>query len=120
MRHTVKMHGVVIGHSELEQGDAAERRAWGRFRPGFGYELVQPIFRLYSEAVPQPGGEPRDPEKLDRYHAARDKLGLVLVDADGREIATSAIHIEDYTEERGREALRLEVLVADDAFWGAA
>ena len=120
MRHTVKMHGVVSGHSELEHGDATERRAWGRFRPGFGYELVQPVFRLYSEAVPVAGAEPRDRDKLERYHAARDKLGLVLVDATGRELATSGIHIEDYTEERGKDAMRLEVLVADDAFWGAA
>lgn len=117
MRHTVKMHGVVIGHSDLEHGDATERRAWGRFRPGLGYELVQPIFRLFSEAVPVPGAEPRDREKLDRYHAARDRLGLVLVDATGRQLAASAIHIADYTDQRGADALQLEVLVGDDAFW---
>ena len=117
MRHTVKMHGVTIGHSELEQSDASDRRAWGRFRPGLGYELVQPIFLLYSEAVPMPGGEPRDPDKLERYHAARDKLGLVLVDGTGREVATSGIHIADYTGTRGAEALELEVWVADEGFW---
>lgn len=120
MRHTVKMGGVIVGHSELEQCDVSERRAWGRFRPGLGYELVQPIFRLYSEAVPMPGGEPRDREKLARYHAARDKLGLVLVDATGRQLATSGIHISDYTDARGKDALELEVLVSDDDFWGAA
>ncbi|MDB4884958.1 MAG: hypothetical protein JWN79_396 [Gemmatimonadetes bacterium] len=120
MRHTVTMRGIIIGHSELEQCDAGARRAWGRFRPGFGYPLVQPIFRLFAEAVPMPGGEPRDRDKLDRYHAARDKLALVLVDATGREITTSAIHIADYTEERGADALELEVLVRDEEFWGAA
>lgn len=119
MRHTVTMHGVILGHSELEQADAAERRAWGRFRPGFGYDLVQPVFRLFSEAVPVPGAEPRDPEKLERYHAARDKLDLVLVDATGRAVATTAIHIADYTAERGGDAITLDVLVSDDAFWGA-
>jgi hypothetical protein len=117
MRHTVKMHGVIIGHSELEEQDATERRAWGRFRPGLGYDLVQPIFRLYAEAVPMPGGEPRDREKLDRYHAARDKLGLVLVDATGRQLDATAIHIADYTAEQGRDALELTVLIGDDAFW---
>jgi hypothetical protein len=117
MRHTVKMHGVIVGHSELEQRDATERRAWGRFRPGLGYELVQPIFRLFTEAVPMPGGEPRDEEKLERYHAARDKLGLELVDAAGRTISTSAIHIADYREKRGAEALELEVLVSEEDFW---
>jgi hypothetical protein len=117
MRHTVKMRGVIIGYSDLEQVDVPERRAWGHFRPGLGYELVQPVFRLFSEAVPSRGGEPRDREKLARYHAARDRLGLVLVDATGRELHTSAIHIADYTAEQGSDALELEVLVSDDAFW---
>ena len=117
MRHTVTLHGVVVGHSELEERDESLGRAWGRFRPGLGYELVQPIFRMFSEAVPMPGGEPRDREKLERYHSARDRLGLELVDAAGRSIRTSAIHIADYTEERGREALELDVLTNDVQFW---
>jgi hypothetical protein len=113
VRHTVKLNGVIVGHSELEQRDAATRRAWGRFRPGLGYELVQPIFRLFTEAVPMPGGEPRDEDKLARYHAARDKLGLELVDAAGKRIETSAIHIADY----GEKSLELDVLVSEDEFW---
>ena len=119
MRHTVKLHGVIVGHSELEQRDAMTRRAWGRFRPGLGYELVQPVFRLFTEAVPMRGGEPRDQDKLARYHAARDKLGLELVDASGRTIGTSAIHIADYTAQQGKDALELEVLVSEDEFWDA-
>jgi hypothetical protein len=117
VRHTVKLHGVVVGHSELEERDESLRRAWGRFRPGLGYELVQPIFRLFSEAVPMPGGEPRDEIKLARYHAARDRLGLELVDAEGKAIATSAIHIADYTAEKGKEAMELDVLISDDGYW---
>jgi hypothetical protein len=117
VRHTVKLHGVIVGHSELEQRDASVGRAWGRFRPGLGYELVQPVFRLFSEAVPMPGGEPRDREKLARYHDARDKLGLELEDAQGRRIATSAIHIADYTVERGTEELELDVLISDEGYW---
>lgn len=119
MRHTVKLQNVIIGHSELEQRDATVQRAWGRFRPGVGYELVQPVFRLFTEAVPLSGGEPMDEDKLARYHAARDKLGLVLVDDAGRAIRTSAIHIADYSERRGAEALELDVLVKDEAFWKA-
>ena len=118
MRHSVILHGVTIGHSELEERDESTGRAWGRFRPAMGYELVQPVFRLFSEAVPMSGGEPRDREKLDRYHAARDKLGLTLVNAAGATIMTAAIHIADYTEERGTDALELDVLVKDAAFWG--
>jgi len=117
VRHTVKLQNVIIGWSDLDQRDPSLRRAWGRFRPGVGYELVQPVFLLFSEAVPMPGGEPMDEEKLERYHAARDKLGLVLEDASGRPIATSAIHIADYTERKGEGALELEVLVRDDRFW---
>jgi hypothetical protein len=113
VRHTVKLHGVVVGHSELEQRDVVTRRAWGRFRPALGYDLVQPVFQLFTEAVPMPGGEPRDQEKLARYHAARDRLGLELVDAAGRTIAAAAIHIADY----GERAIELEVLVSDEAFW---
>lgn len=118
MRHTVKLHGVVVGHSELERRDASTGRAWGRFRPGLGYELVQPIFRLFTEAVPMRGGEPRDDDLLTRYHAARDKLGLVLVDAAGRTIDTAAIHIADYSAGPGKEEIELEVLVRDEEFWG--
>ncbi len=113
MRHTVKLNGVIVGHSELEQRDATSRHAWGQFRPGLGYELVQPIFKLFAEAVPMPGGEPRDEDKLARYHAARDKLGLELVDASGRTIGTSAIHIADY----GEQSRELDVLVSEDEFW---
>ena len=117
MRHTVTLHGTIVGYSDLEETDVALRRAWGRFRPGLGYELVQPVFRLFTEAVPMRGGEPRDTEKLERYHAARDKLGLSLVDADGNEIRTSAIHIADYTTERDTKALELDVLISDDGYW---
>jgi hypothetical protein len=117
VRHTVKMHGLIVGYSELEQRDASARRAWGQFRPGLAYELVQPVFQLFTEAVPMRGGEPRDEDKLARYHAARDKLGLELVDAAGRTIATSAIHIADYTQKQGNAAIELEVLVSDEEFW---
>ncbi len=117
VRHTVKLHGVIIGHSDLEQADESVGRAWGRFRPGFGYDLVQPVFRLFTEAVPMRGGEPRDAEKLARYHAARDKLGLSLVDAEGNEIRTSAIHIADYTTEWDKNALELDVLISEEDYW---
>ena len=117
MRHTVKLHGVVIGHSDLEQIEPGVGRAWGRFRPGFGYDLVQPVFRLFTEAVPVRGAEPLDEEKLSRYHAARDKLGLSLVDAEDKEIRTSAIHIADYTTDTDKKALELDVLISDEDYW---
>ena len=116
MKHTVRLEGVIVGHSELEHADRGVGRAWGAFRPAMGYELVQPVFRLFSEAVPEAGGS-RDDAKLKRYHGARDALGLELVDASGRPIRTSAIHIADYTGDAGDGTIELDVLISDDAYW---
>jgi hypothetical protein len=115
-RYTVRLHGVAIGYSDLEDIDPALGRARGRFRPGVGYDLVQPVFRLFTEAVPIPGAEVTDEEKLDRYHRSRDALGLSLEDDSGRSIRTSAIHISDYSEHRGG-SIELEVLISDAEYW---
>lgn len=115
-RHTVRLHGITIGHSDLEDVEPALGRARGRFRPGVGYELVQPVFRLFTEAVPVPGAAVTDAEKLDRYHRSRDALGLSLEDDAGRSIRTTAIHISDYSERRGG-TIQLEVLISDPAYW---
>src|SRR5436190_23940238 len=98
MRHTVRLHGVIVGHSELENVEPELRRAWGAFRPGLGYELVQPVFRLFSQAVSR-DGEQRDPPLLERYYKARDALRLELQNDAGQTIQASAIHIADYTAE---------------------
>lgn len=112
----MRLHGVAIGYSDLEDVDPALGRARGRFRPGVGYDLVQPVFRLYAEAVPVPGAEVADAEKLDRYHRSRDALGLSLEDSSGRAIRTSAIHISDYTTRRGG-TIELEALISDKDYW---
>jgi hypothetical protein len=39
------------------------------------------------------------------------------VDERGRTIRTAGIHIADYTVERGPEAISLDVLIPDDAYW---
>jgi hypothetical protein len=116
MRHTVRLEGVIIGHSELEHADPTLGRAWGALRPGLGYELVQPVFRLFAKAM-QRDGSPNDDAMLGRYHKSRDALGLRLENAQGRTIATSAIHITDYTVEEGSGALVLEVLIKDERYW---
>ena len=116
MRHTVRLKGVIVGHSELEHCDSNVGRAWGVFRPGLGYELVQPVFRLYARAVPL-GSQTRDRDGLERYYKARDAMGLELQDGDGRVIATSGIHIADYTVEDGAHALALDVLITDPGYW---
>jgi hypothetical protein len=116
MRHTLRLHGVIVGHSELEHVDPDVRRAWGVFRPGLGYELVQPVFRLFAQAVPHDGSA-KDNALLERYYKARDALRFELQDANGRAIRTSAIHIADYTVEAGTGALELDVLISDDVYW---
>lgn len=117
MRHTLRLHGVIVGHSELENVDPDLGRAWGDFRPGLGYELVQPVFRLFARAVPEDGSA-RDQALLGRYYKARDALQFELQDASGRAIRTSAVHIVDYTIESGPTALQLDVLISDEAYWG--
>jgi len=116
MRHTLKLHGVVVGWSDLEEIEPGVGRAHGRFRPGVGYELVQPVFRLFAEAVPvaEPGA--RDEAKLARYYRSRDELQLELFDFAGRRVPTSAIHIADYAHVNGSEP-ELEVLIADEEYW---
>jgi len=114
MRHTIRLHTVTVGHSELEHVDVEVRRAWGEFRPGLGYDLVQPVFALYSQAVSRDGAT-LNAALLDRYQKARDALSLQLLDADGRPIGTSAIHIADYLETGG--AIELDVLISDDTYW---
>jgi len=115
-RHTVKLHGIAVGYSDLEHLEPSLGRARGKFRPGVGYELVQPVFKLYAEAVPAPGAKPVDQEKLDRYHRSRDALGLSLEDDAGRTIRTTAIHISDYSEARDG-SIEVEVLISDPMYW---
>ena len=115
-RHTVRLKDIVVGWSDLEDAEPNLGRARGRFRPGMGYELVQPVFQLYAQAVPTPGADAADPDLLDRYHRARDLLELSLVDDAGRAIRTSAIHISDYSELKNG-SLELEVLIADREYW---
>jgi hypothetical protein len=116
MRHTIRLQSVIVGHSELENIEPEVGRAWGAFRPGLGYELVQPVFRLFAQALPR-DGSPKNAEMLERYYSARDALGLRLEDANGRLIRTSAIHIVDYTVEEGSGAIALDVLISEDRYW---
>jgi hypothetical protein len=116
VRHTLRLHGVIVGHSELEHIEPGTGRAWGAFRPGLGYELVQPVFRLFAHAVPRDGSA-RDETVLARYYKARDALQLELQDANGPPITTATIHKADYSVEEGASAIELDVLIADESYW---
>ena len=116
MDYTLRMRGIIVGRSALEARDPARRVARGPFRPALGYELLQPVFRLHADAVTDEG-EVRDPERLARYEAARERLAFELVDAAGRAVRIGRVLIVDRTEERGPSALELEVASDDPAFW---
>lgn len=116
MRYTIRLQSVIVGYSELENIEPELGRAWGVFRPGLGYELVQPVFRLFAQAVPRDGSA-KDTEMLERYYSARDALQLRLEYADGRLIRTSAIHIADYTVEEGSAALEVDALISENTYW---
>ena len=116
MRHTVRLHGVIVGHSDLENVEPGLGRAWGVFRPAVGYELVQPVFRLFAQAAPHDGSA-RNSAGLARYYKARDALNLELLDGSGRTLRTSAIHIVDYSPESGGAPIQLDVLIKDEEYW---
>jgi hypothetical protein len=109
MTYTVRLSGIAIGYSELEQGKRPGGLRCGAFRPAAGYDLVEPIFRLAAEAMPADAGGSPDGERMARYHKARAALPLELVDATGARVPTTYIHIEDLRAERGPDAIRLEV-----------
>jgi hypothetical protein len=117
MLFTVQGAGMVLGHSELLDRDEGMGVASGVFLPAPDYARVQAVFRLFAEANAETSEEPTDEEKLERYYAARDALGLQLVDESGRRVATRTIHIADYSVEGGAGAIEIEVAVNDAGFF---
>ena len=117
MRYTLRIQGVDIGTSDLPQFDGRRGVAYGGFRPGAGYELVQDVFRLFAEASPAGIDGAQDEEILDRYLRARDALGLELVDHSGTLIPTTAIDISDYSRETAAEAYEVMVYLKEPERW---
>lgn len=114
MPFTLKLREVIIGRSDLEARDPVRRTARGAFRPGMGYELVEPVFDLRT-------ARPSDAEAQgneSRYRKARDTLALSLYGSDGALVETSRVDI--VRDEGSRTGLSIEVDVVDDAFWGSA
>lgn len=107
MSFTLKMSGVIVGRSELENRDASKHVASGVFRPGLGYDLVQPIFDLLETA----GGSA---DAMSRYRKSRDALRLQLTDSSGSALTVHELHIRR-TASSG--APMLEVETDDPGFW---
>jgi hypothetical protein len=116
VRYTLRLHQITVGYSELEHIEPGVGRASGVFRPGLGYDLVEPVFRLFADAVPLDGSA-NDDAMLARYYKARDALQLELVDATGRSIPTSAIHIVDYRHLDKTRSIEIDVLISDPGYW---
>jgi hypothetical protein len=106
MSFTLTMSGVIVGRSELENRDASGRVASGVFRPGLGYELVQPVFALYDQAA-------GDGDALARYRKSRDALKLQLTDSLGAPMSVRDVRIE---QTGGSLVLRVET--DDPSIWG--
>jgi len=107
MSFILKMSGVIVGRSELENRDVNRRVATGVFRPGLGYDLVQPIFELLEMA-----GD--SAEALARYRKSRDALRLQLTDSSGNALTVRELHIR---RNASSGAPMLEVETDDSGFW---
>ena len=105
MHVIVKLRGVIIGHAELAVRDTATGLTRGPFRPGLGWELVEPVFLLREEASAVP-------DALARYERARAALQFELTTGDGRPLPIDQLDIR--LERRGAKAVATELVVRSD------
>ena len=117
MAYVVEAGGSRIGTSELEHADPGMGVLHGRFSPDSGYESLRSVFRMFAEATPETSAQSTNQQLLEQYYRARDALCLRLLDAEGRLIPTTWIHIADFRAEAGPDAIELHVAVADASFW---
>lgn len=108
--YVLKLRDVIVGRSELAERDGAARVARGPFRPGLGWDLVEPIFAL---AEGTKGGVPD--EQRERYRRARDTLALGLYAADGALV--ESIRLDVRKDPGSPTGLVLDAEIVDDAFW---
>lgn len=97
MPYQLRLKSVVLGASPLAALDRCGGIAYGPFAPTEAYELVRPVFRLFTAANRLPEGPART-EAIVRYYAARDALGLTLTAEDGEAVATRWVHIRDLAD----------------------
>ena len=111
MPFVLKLRDVIVGRSDLATRDRTLHIARGDFRPGVGWELVEPIFTMLGVH----GGDDRSEEQRDRYRRARDTLALALYNAAGTLVDSSRIDIR--RDGSSPSGLVLEIKVVDDTFW---
>lgn len=113
MSFTLTMAGVIVGRTELEIRDPAQRIVQGVFRPGLGYELVEPVFSLNT-------GPETSPEAYARYLKAKAALRLQLADSSGTPIKIRDLHIRRRSSASSSNGeLVIEVETDDPAVWNA-
>ena len=95
-RFEIYSNGILIGHSDLEFGDAPMGVASGRFLP-------LPLFEKIARFVA------RDPEQ--REIPSQDHLKLAVREAEGMEIPSSGgVQITDHSAQLGPQGLLVEIL----------
>ena len=109
MSFILSMSGVIVGRSELETRDVGRRVASGVFRPGLGYDLVEPVFSLHDHGS-------TDSQALARYRKAKAALRLELNDSSGSAVRFRDLHIRR-DGDTDRSSLVLEVETDDTAIW---
>ena len=111
MPFVLKLRDVIVGRSDLATRDRTLHIARGVFRPGVGWELVEPIFTMLGVH----GGDDRSEEQRDRYRRARHTLALTLYNSAGALVDSTRIDIQ--RDGSSPSGLVLEIKVVDDAFW---
>lgn len=76
---TVRLRGIIVGRAELVATDPATGLRSGAFRPGPGFDLVEPLFHLSGQ----------------KYERAMQALRLELLDDKGSVVPTRSIDIRD-------------------------
>ena len=79
MSYTVRLRGIIVGRAELAASDPATGLRSGAFRPGPGFDLVEPLFQLSGP----------------RFNQAMQALKLELLDNTGTVVPTRSIDIRD-------------------------
>jgi hypothetical protein len=110
-------HGRLIGASLLEKGDEPMGIAFGRFDPLPAYEELRPIFRLFTEAMPETSRQSWDEAKRASYWQANDTLDLALATADGRGLAARGPYITDWSSLGWTDECEIEAQILDEEFW---
>jgi len=101
MRYAIVTRYAIVGYTNLEFPIEWHRRAAGFMKTDAGFATVQRVFRLYWE------------ERLERYVAERDALGLTLQDGGTLPMAARIELISQWPDGR----IVVHVAIEDERYW---